>query len=60
MGIDIRTGDLIMRNQRLNASDIPCSFLICDLLYFDEDLVDKIFRTLGDEDLLEFDFEGGE
>ena len=60
VGIDIRTGDLIMRNQRLNADELPCNFLICDLLYFDEDLVDKIFRTLGDENLLDFDFDSNE
>lgn len=57
VGVDIRTGDLVMKNQRLNANEIACPFLICDLLYFDEDLVQKILRELGDEDLLEFDFE---
>ena len=47
VGVDIRTGDLVMKNQRLNANELACSFLICDLLYFDEDL-------------LEFDFDGNE
>ena len=60
VGVDIRTGDLVMKNQRLNANELACSFLICDLLYFDEDLVEKILRTFEEEDLLEFDFEGKE
>ena len=60
VGVDIRTGDLVMKNQRLNANELACSFLICDLLYFDEDIVQKIMRTFEEEDLLEFDFEGGE
>ena len=60
VGVDIRTGDLVMKNQRLNANELACSFLICDLLYFDEDLVRKILRTFEEEDLLEFDFEGKE
>lgn len=58
VGVDIRTGDLVMKNQRLNAPELQCNFLICDLLYFDEDLVDKIFRTFEQEYLLDFDFEG--
>ncbi len=56
VGVDIRTGDLVMKNQRLNANELPCSFLICDLLYFDEDLVEKILRTFEQEDLLNFEF----
>ena len=58
VGVDIRTGDLVMKNQRLNANELACSFLICYLLYFDEEVSDKLLRTLGDEDLLEFDYEG--
>lgn len=57
VGVDITNGELVMHSQRLNANELPCSFLICDLLYFDEDLTEKIFRTLEDEDLLDFDFE---
>lgn len=49
IGVDIRTGDLGMKSQRLNANELACSFLICDLLYFDEDLVEKILRELGNE-----------
>ncbi len=60
VGIDIRTGDLVMKNQRLNANELACSFLICDLLYFDEEVSDKLLRTLGEEELLDFDFEGKE
>ena len=57
VGVDISNGDLKLFKQRLNADELPCNFLICDLLYFDEDIVDKIFRTLGEEDLLDFDFD---
>jgi hypothetical protein len=57
VGVNIRTGDLVMKNQRLNANEFACSFLICDLLYFDEEVSDKLLRTLGDEDLLDFDFQ---
>ena len=57
IGVDIRTGDLIMRSQRLNAHELACSFLICDLLYFDEEVSEKLLRTLEDEDLLNFDFQ---
>jgi hypothetical protein len=60
IGVDITNGDLKLKSQRLNAPEIPCNFLICDLLYFDEDLVEKILRTFEEEDLLEFDFEGNE
>lgn len=60
IGVDIQNGDLKLKSQRLNAPELPCSFLICDLLYFDEDLVDKILRTFEEEDLLEFDFGGSE
>ncbi len=60
IGVDITNGDLKLKSQRLNANELPCNFLICDLFYFDEDLVDKILRTIEEEDLLEFDFEGGE
>ena len=60
IGVDITNGDLKLKSQRLNASELPCSFLICDLLHFDEDLIEKIMRTIEEEDLLEFDFEGNE
>jgi len=42
-----------LKSQRLNAPELPCSFLICDLLYFDEDLVEKILKAIGEEDLFE-------
>ena len=58
--VDIQNGDLKLKSQRLNAPELTCNFLICDLLYFDEDLVDKILRTFEEENLLEFDFEGNE
>lgn len=60
VGAEITNGDLKMYSQRLNTDSLPCSFLICDLLYFDEDIVDKIFKSLEDEDLLDFDFKGNE
>lgn len=60
IGVDITNGDLKLKSQRLNAPELPCSFLICDLLYFDEDLVDKILRTFEEENLLDFDFERSE
>ncbi len=60
VGVDITNGDLKLFKQRLNADEIPCSFLICDLLFFDEDIVDKIMRKVVEEDLLDFDFEGNE
>ena len=60
IGVDITNGDLKLKSQRLNADELPCNFLICGLLYFDEDLVDKIFRNLEDEDLLDFDFDSNE
>lgn len=58
IGVDIRTGDLFMRSQRLNSPELPSNFLIVDLLLFDESIVDKIIKTLGDEDLLDFEFDG--
>lgn len=60
VGVDITNGDLKLFKQRLNANELPCSFLICDLLFLDENIVDKIIRTLGDEDLLDYDFDGKE
>lgn len=60
IGVDITNGDLKLKSQRLNAPELPCNFLICDLLYFDESLVEKILRKIEDEDLLEFEFEGNE
>ena len=47
VGIDITNGDIKTYGQRLNAPENPCSFLICDLLYFDEDLSQKLLKTLG-------------
>jgi hypothetical protein len=60
IGVDISNGDLKSKSQRLNSPELPCNFLICDLLYFDEDLVEKILRTFEEENLLKFDFEGNE
>jgi len=57
IGVDIRTGDLFMRSQRLNSPELPNNFLICDLLLIDEKIVDKIFRAF-EEDLLDFGSEG--
>lgn len=57
VGIDIRTGDLFMRSQRLNSPELPSNFLIRDLLLIDERIVDKIFRAF-EEDLMDFDSEG--
>ncbi len=60
IGVDITNGDLKLKSQRLNAPELQCNFLICDLLYFDEDLVDKILRNFEEEDLLDFDFDSNE
>jgi len=60
IGVDITNGDLKLKSQRLNAPELPCNFLICDLLFFDEDLIEKIMRKFEEEDLLDFDFEGSE
>lgn len=62
IGVDIRSGEIVMRSHRLNT-DIPCSFVIAELLAFDEDLEKKLLKTIGNKDicldksdLLEFNF----
>ncbi len=61
IGIDIRTGEVVMRSHRLNT-DIPCNFIIAELLAFDEEIEKKLLKTISQDsnldksELLEFDF----
>ncbi len=42
IGVDIQSGGLVRRRQRLNADELPCSFLIVELFYFMKGIEDKI------------------
>ena len=45
IGIDIQNGELLRRKQRLNADELPCSFLIAELFYFMEGIEDKVIDS---------------
>ena len=46
IGADIQTGELLRRRQRLDADELPCSFLIAEVFYFTEDRIyDKVIKT---------------
>jgi len=34
IGVDVETGELVRRAQRLDADELPCSFLLADTFYF--------------------------
>lgn len=46
IGADIQTGELLRRRQRLDADELPCSFLIAEVFYFmEEGFEDNVIKT---------------
>ncbi len=54
VGVDITNGDILKFNQRQNAPESPCSFLICDLFHFDEDINEKLLKYIVDDEISQF------
>jgi hypothetical protein len=52
ISVDISNGDIKLKSHRLNANELPCPFLICDLLYFEEEIVQRILRTFEEQSQL--------
>ena len=67
-GIDIDTGDMIKRSHRLDSKELPCDWLIIDILFFatsEEKRAMKTYceksstnipNTMSNDDLLELEY----
>jgi hypothetical protein len=53
ISVDISNGDIKLNSHRMNVNELPCPFLICDLLYFEEEIVQRILRTFEEQSQLE-------
>lgn len=49
VGIDVENGELVRRAQRLDADELPCSFLIADRFFF-IDLANKMENEINDHE----------
>ena len=47
IGADIQNGMLLRRRQRLNADELPCSFIIAEPLYFSPDIEEKVINAIN-------------
>jgi len=49
IGVDVETGELVRRAQRLDAAELPCSFLIAERFFF-IDLANKMENEIKDHE----------
>jgi hypothetical protein len=47
IGVDILTGVILRRQRRLNADELPCSFLIAEPLYFLPEIEEKVINAVN-------------
>lgn len=47
IGVDVETGELVRRAQRLDADELPCSFLLAEKFYF-IDLANEMSKEIKD------------
>jgi len=47
VGVDVENGEIVSRAQRLDANELPCSFLLADTFYFVDMANDKSKEIKG-------------